>query len=145
MKKLFLFLGAALFSLGVSATEYDVTISSFNVDLSGDNNVEFTDQLNGATLTEGDVINLTLKGYFDAPAIVTYNTIADNAADACGAGSNCYWNQLTEYVTEQLGTAVIGEEFNVTKKIDITTTANTNEKYIVQLSFSFSSLKDKNQ
>lgn len=143
MKKLFLFLGAALFSLGVSATEYNVTISSFNVDLSGDNNVEFTDQLNGATLTEGDVINLTLKGYFDAPAIVTYNTIADNAADACGAGSNCYWNQLTEYVTEQLGTAVIGEEFNVTKKIDITTTANTNEKYIVQLSFSFSSLKDK--
>ena len=143
MKKIFLFLSAVLFSLGVSATTYDVTITSFNVDLSGDNNIEFTNQLNGATLTAGDSVNLTLKGYFDAPAIVTYNTIADNSADACGAGTNCYWNQLTDYETEVLGTAVIGEEFNVTKIIEITTTANSNEKYIVQLNFGFSSLKDK--
>ena len=143
MKKIFLFLVTALLSLAVSAAEYDVLITSFNVDVNADNNIEFTSQLNGATLTEGDVVNLTFKGYFDAPAIVTYNTIADNAADACGEGLNCYWAQLAEWESVELGTAVIGEEFEVTKSVTITTTALTNEKYIVQLGFSFASLKDK--
>jgi len=143
MKKIFLFLVTALLSLAVSAEEYNVLITSFNVDVNADNNIEFTSQLNGATLTEGDVINLTLKGYFDAPAIVTYNTIADNAADACGEGTNCYWAQLAEWESVELGTAVIGEEFEVTKSVTITTTALTNEKYVVQLGFSFASLKDK--
>ena len=143
MKKILLFLCAALLSLVASAAEYDVLITSFNVDVNADNNIEFTSQLNGATLTEGDVVNLTLKGYFDAPAIVTYNTIADNAADACGEGTNCYWAQLAEWESVELGTAVIGEEFEVTKSVTITTTALTNEKYIVHLGFSFASLKDK--
>ena len=143
MKKIFLFLVTALLSLAVSAEEYNVLITSFNVDVNADNNIEFTSQLNGATLTEGDVINLTLKGYFDAPAIVTYNTIADNAADACGEGTNCYWAQLAAWESVELGTAVIGEEFEVTKSITIKTTALTNEKYVVQLGFSFASLKDK--
>ena len=141
MKKIFLFLSAALLSLSVSAATYDVLITSFNVDLSADNNVEFTSQLNGATLTEGDVINLTLRGYFDAPAIVTYNTTADNAYDADGEGG--YWNQLATWDAANLGTAVIGELFEATKEITITTTALQNTKYIFQFGFSFASLRDK--
>ncbi|MBO7054562.1 MAG: T9SS type A sorting domain-containing protein [Bacteroidales bacterium] len=141
MKKIFLFLSAALLSLGVSATQYDVLINSFNVDVTADNNIDFTSQLNGAKLIEGDEIRLTLQGYFDAPAIVTYNTIADNAYDADGAGG--YWNMLAAWEGVELGTAEIGTIFNVTKTITITTTALQKDKYIVQLGFSFASLKDK--
>ncbi|MBR4115439.1 MAG: hypothetical protein IKK40_05455, partial [Bacteroidales bacterium] len=62
MKKLFLFLGAALFSLGVSAQElYEVTVSSWDFQLGdkAENNVEIQNQL-PTLLKAGDFIHLTV-------------------------------------------------------------------------------------
>ena len=134
MKKLFLFLGAALFSLGVSATEYNVTITSFNGTKGQENNIDFTSQLGGATLTEGDVVNITMKGYFNAPVGVAMNCVADNAYDADGAGG--YWNQLSDWDAVDLGKAVIGTEFEGVHSFTITTTALQKTKYIVQVALS---------
>lgn len=140
MKKIFLFLGAALMSLAVSATEYDVLINSFNVDLSGDNNIEITKQLNGAIPKTGDVINLTIRGYCEAPAIFSINAIADQGAET---NDKPYWCMISAWMGSEIGTAEVGTEFNVTKSIPITADGLTAEKYIVQMSFSFEDMLDE--
>lgn len=134
MKKLFLFLGAALFSLGVSATEYNVTITSFNGSKGQENNIDFTDQLNGAALAEGDVVTITLRGYFNAPVGVILNCIADNAYNADGEGG--YWNQLSEWDAADLEKATVGSEFLGSHSFTITKTPLQKTKYIVQVALS---------
>ena len=117
----------------VGAKEYDVLINSCNIDIKFDNNIEFTNQLKGATLRAGDKINLTIKGFFSAPVTVSVNCVSDNSYNADGNGG--YWNMLSDWMTEELGTAVANEEFEATKTIEITTSALTNEKYIVRFDF----------
>ena len=134
MKKILLFLCAALFSLIASATEYDVVITQFNGSKGQDNNIDFTNQLNGATLTEGDIVNITIKGYFNAPVGVSLNCIADNAYDADGEGG--YWNMLSDWEVTDLGYATIGEMFEGSYSYKITNTALQNTKYIVQINLS---------
>ena len=140
MKKIFLFLGAALMSLAVSATEYDVLINSINVDLSGDNNIEITKQLNGAILKTGDVVNLTIKGYCEAPAIFTINAIADQGAET---NDKPYWCMLSAWMGEEVGTAVVGSEFQVSKSIPITADGLTAEKFVIQMAFAFEDMRDE--
>ena len=124
MKKLFLFLGTALFSLGVSATTYDVVLNRANVDInSGKYNYEITDQLNGAELVEGDMY-----------------CIADNDYNADGEGG--YWKELSAYDTKSLGKATVGVEFEAQESFEIIATGVNKTKYIVQLGFSIG-LMDK--
>lgn len=135
MKKLFLFLCGALLSLGVSAAEtYDVVINKANIDITADNNLEFTDQLPAGTfLKAGDVINFTLKGFFGAPATVTINAIAANDYDADGLGG--YWYMLSDWLGTAAPTAVVGTEYSYSTAITLTTDALTNGKYIIQIGF----------
>ena len=141
MKKLFLFLSGALLSLGLSATEYNVVINKANIDISADNNLDFTSQLpSGTSLKKGDVVNFTLSGYFGAPATVQINALAANDFDADGEGG--YWYQLSDWIGAKAPQAVLGEEYSYTQKIDIVKDALTNTKYIVQIAFGLG-LKDK--
>lgn len=142
MKKLFLFLCGALLSLGLSAAEtYDVVINKANIDITADNNLDFTDQLPAGTfLKAGDVINFTLKGFFGAPATVQINALAANDFNADGEGK--YWYQLSDWIGATAPQAVLGEEYSYTQKIDIVKDALTNTKYIVQIAFGLG-LKDK--
>lgn len=141
MKKLFLFLSGALLSLGLSATEYNVVINKANIDISADNNLDFTSQLpSGTFLKEGDVVNFTLSGYFGAPATVQINALAANDFNADGEGG--YWYQLSDWIGAKAPQAVLGEEYSYTQKIDIVKDALTNTKYIVQIAFGLG-LKDK--
>jgi len=133
MKKILLFLSGALLSLGLSAAEYDVVINKANIDITADNNIDITDQLGGKFLKTGDVINLTVRGYFDAPATVAINCVADNAKGADGADG--YWGQLSDWLAADLGKATIGEEFVAEQTIKITTDAYTKDKYVVQMAF----------
>ncbi len=138
MKKLFLFLSGALLSLGLSATEYNVLVDKFTVDDITANNgavdFEFTNQIpQGTVLVAGDVINVTVKGYFNSPVEVTLNAIVD----ACEEGG--YWNPLAEgdnnWIGEKLGAAVVGEEFNETRSYTLAKDALKYESYKIQFGF----------
>ena len=133
MKKIFLFLSAALLSLAVSATEYDVVISDANIDIQKNNDIDITSQLGGALLTDGDVVNLTVKGYFSvAIKDVMYAGIVDNS-EAAG-----YWKELSEMdynsgISIGAGDVAEGTECNATIQIPIIADAVTSEKIVVRL------------
>lgn len=138
MKKLFLFLGAALFSLGVSAQEiYEVTVDNWDFELGekAENNVEITKQL-PALLKEGDMIYLHVKGYFDKPIIgVGVTCIVDNSGATEGEdGKPNYWIQLSEWKTENLG-GVTAEKtlFDEETLIELNKDATSTSKIVIRM------------
>ncbi len=151
MKKLFLFLSGALLSLGLSAQElYEVTISSWDFVMGGENNVEIQDQLGGAMLKSGDMIYLKFDGYFDADVEgVNVVTIVDNAGSTNytaqdeeedpthKAGTPNYWIQLSAWSPENVGAEKITKakaHFEAETIIELNADAASSEKIIVRCS-----------
>ena len=72
MKKVFLLLSSCLLGLAVSATEYDVKLTSCSLGVSSDESgyqaiVDVTSQIGAdVLLVEGDIINVTINGTFSA-------------------------------------------------------------------------------
>lgn len=139
MKKIFLFLSAALLSLGVSATDYDVVINDALIypKLEDGGDINITSQLGGALLKDGDNVNITIKGYFSvAVDNISYVGIVDNS-EVAG-----YWTPLSamNYSGTSLSVAVSeGTECNVSVNIPITADAVSNEKVIIRLMLELSS------
>ena len=140
MKKVLLFLCAALLSLVASATEYDVVISDANLypKEEGGCDIDITSYLNGDLLQEGDVINLTIKGYFSVSVQdVLYVGIVDNSEAAM------YWKELSEMdysgISTGAGEISEGTECNATVRIPIIADAVSSEKIIVRLMLKLSS------
>ena len=145
MKKLFLFLGAALFSLGVSATEYNVTISDALIYPKNNNDIDITPMLNlGENLLKaGDEINVTVKGYFSVDIQdVLYVGIVDNSQAAD------YWTPLSdmEYsgISMEAGAVANGTECEATVTIPLIADAITSEKIIVRLMLKLSAKVQRN-
>ena len=145
MKKLFLFLGAALFSLGVSAQElYEVTVSSWDFQLGdkAENNVEIQNQL-PTLLKAGDFIHLTVKGYFDTPiAGVGVTCVVDNSGETMmedpehpGVEIPNYWIQLSEWKTEKMMKETPAKTlFEEETYIELTADATSTKKIILRMS-----------
>lgn len=140
MKKVLLFLCAALLSLVASATEYDVVISDANLYPKVDDgcDVDITSSFNGKLLQENDVVNLTIKGYFSvAVQDVLYVGIVDNSEAAM------YWKELSEMdysgISTGAGEISEGTECNATVRIPIIADAVSSEKIIVRLMLKLSS------
>lgn len=139
MKKIFLFLVSALLSLVVGAAEYNVVISDANIypKVDGGGDVVISSALNGNLLKEDDVVNVTVKGYFNvAVQNISYVGIVDNS-EAAG-----YWTPLSamNYGGTPLDVAVAeGSECNVSFTVPITADAVTSEKVIVRLVLEISS------
>ena len=140
MKKIFLFLVSALLSLVVGAAEYDVVISDATIypKVDGGGDVVISSALNGNLLKEDDVVNVTVKGYFNvAVQNISYVGIVDNS-EAAG-----YWTELSAMNYNggtPLDVAVAeGSECNVSFTVPITADAVTSEKVIVRLVLELSS------
>ena len=140
MKKIFLFLVSALLSLVVGAAEYDVVISDATIypKVDGGGDVVISSALNGNLLKEDDVVNVTVKGYFNvAVQNISYVGIVDNS-EAAG-----YWTPLSAMNYNggtPLDVAVAeGSECNVSFTVPITADAVTSEKVIVRLVLELSS------
>jgi hypothetical protein len=142
MKKIFLFLVSALLSLVVGAAEYNVVISDANLfpKLEDGGDINITSQLNLGEnlLKEGDVVNVTIKGYFSvAVDDILYVGIVDNS-EAAG-----YWTTLSEmnYSGTSMGGGAVAfeSECNVTVPIQIVKDAVTSEKIIIRTMLTLSS------
>ncbi|MCQ2605471.1 MAG: T9SS type A sorting domain-containing protein [Bacteroidales bacterium] len=129
MKKILLFLSGALLSLGLSATEYEVTVDTYDFVIGGENNVEITDQLGGALLKEGDWILVTVKAYFDQDIRgVNFTAVADNSAAAK------YWKNLTAWSVEKVGgTTSALTLFEGYYEFEITADAESAEKIVIRM------------
>ena len=118
---------------------FDVIISAANLypKESHGCDVDITSSLDGNLLQEGDVVNLTVKGYFSvAVQDVLYAGVVDNS-EAAG-----YWSPLSEmnYAGTSLNAATAeGLECNVSVSIPITANAVSSEKIIVPLILDLSS------
>ena len=139
MRKIFLFLCAALLSLIASATDYDVVINDALIypKSEGGGDIDITSQLGGALLKDGDNVNITIKGYFSvAVDNISYVGIVDNSEAAS------YWTPLSDmnYSGTSLSVAVSeGTECDVSVTIPIMADAVSNEKVIIRLMLELSS------
>ncbi len=129
MKKILLFLSGALLSLGVSATEYEVTVDKFDFVIGNENNVDITDQLGGALLQTGDWILVTVKGYFDNDIRgVNFTAVADNSEAAS------YWKNLTAWSVEKVGGSTSALTlFDEYYEFEITDDAVSAEKIVIRM------------
>ena len=135
MKKLFLFLGAALFSLGVSAQEeYYVTVENEDFVIGADNNIDITSQIS-AKLQKEDWVIVTVKGYFDCDIqSVGVWAIADNSYKEDEPKESQWWRNLTAWKAEQIGSATSAKTlFEATWEVEITEDAYTNDKVVIRM------------
>ena len=126
---------AALLSLGVSAKEFNVTITEFNYNPDVNNDIILNDFIDFGEelLKAGDVINVKIKGYFNYDIKeIFYRGIVDNSPAAND------WKPLSEMLWTKNGFsfeggATVGEECEVETSVELIEDAVSNEKIIIRI------------
>lgn len=134
MKKILLFLGGALLSLGLSAAEYNVKVNSVSLSLNAgtgnyEANYEFTDQIDVAALQSGDVITFSMNGKLDQDvSSITFGTVVDNSKTATPQ----WWQEIGGDWTTSISAS--NKAVNGSTSITLTATPNSGcDKIVVSM------------
>lgn len=129
MKRIFAVLCICFSMMLTNAETYNVIVNTGNFDASSDeNDIAITSQIEGL-LHQGDIVNLTIEGYFDSDVTgVHLIVLFDNSLTAD------YWKQLSSWDLGNIGEFTSAySKFTASLEIEVTDDATSSDKYVIRM------------